>query len=137
MTVPAPRPTRPPTPPRLARRILSRLPRYDEEFAARYRVSGRRRASSWSRRQRLFAAGSSVVYSIEIGVAMFKNVLKIAFRTMLRFKHYTLINLLGLSMGLALSLLALLCVRTETSCDDFHERPEDIYRILTRQLENV
>ena len=81
--------------------------------------------------------GPPGVYSIQIGVAMFKNVLKIAFRTMLRFKLYSMINLIGLSVGLAVSLLALLYVRYETSYDDFHERPEDIYRIVTRQLGNV
>jgi hypothetical protein len=147
MTVPAPRPTRPPALPRLARRTLPRLSRYDEEFgvpgdlaeefAVRCRASGRHRAASWYRRQALFAAGSSVVFSIQIGVARFKNVLKIAFRTMLRFKLYSLINLLGLSVGLAVSLLALLYVRYETSYDDFHDRPKDIYRIVTRQLGNV
>ncbi len=131
----------------MARRILSRLPRYDdefglqgdlaEEFASRCRVSGRRRAASWYRRQAFFAAGSSIVYSVQIGVAMFKNVMKVAFRTMLRFKLYSLINLLGLSVGLAVSLLALLYVRYETSFDDFHERPRDIHRIITRQLGNV
>ncbi len=68
---------------------------------------------------------------------MLKNVMKVALRTMRRFKFYSLINLLGLSVGLAVSLLALLYIRYETSYDDFHERPEDVYRIVTRQLGNV
>src|SRR5512142_857993 len=131
MKVEAPRPVPDvPSPPRLARRLLARLRRYDdefslqgdlaEEFVERARASGRLRAGLWYRRQALFALGSSVVYSIQLGVAMFKNIMKIAFRTMLRFKFYSLINLLGLSVGLAVSLLALLYVRYETSYDGFH-----------------
>jgi putative ABC transport system permease protein len=32
---------------------------------------------------------------------MFKNYLKIAFRNLLRHKHYSAINILGLSIGMA------------------------------------
>ena len=137
----------PVAPPALARRLLARLRRYDEEFALQGDLaeeyaemagtSGRLRAGLWYRRQAFFALGSSFAYSIQLGVAMFENVMKIALRTMRRFKFYSLINLLGLSVGLAVSLLALLYVRYETSYDDFHERPEDIYRVITRQLGNV
>ena len=140
-------PSASPAPPRFARRLLSRLRRYDEEFSLqgdlseefveRARESGRFRAGLWFRRQALFALGSSVTYSIQLGVEMLKNVMKIALRTMRRFKFYSLINLLGLSVGLAVILLALLYVRYETSYDDFHDRPQDIYRIVTRQLGNV
>jgi putative ABC transport system permease protein len=143
----APVSTPPPAPPRLARRLLSRLTRYDEEFAVqgdlaeefveRSRTSGYARAAFWYRRQVFFAAASYVLYSIQIGVDMFNNIMKIALRTMAKFKFYTLINLLGLAVGLALSLLALLYVRYEFSFDDFHERPQDIYRIVSHQSNNV
>ncbi|MEN6311603.1 MAG: ABC transporter permease, partial [Acidobacteriota bacterium] len=134
-------------PPRSAARLLARLTRYDEEyavrgdlaeeFAERLRTSGRGRAALWYWRQALFALVSYIQLSIRLGVDMLKNVMKIALRNMARYKFFSLINLAGLAAGLALSLLVLLYVRYEFSFDDFHERPNDIYRIVTKQLGNV
>ncbi|HYX09601.1 MAG TPA: ABC transporter permease [Bacteroidales bacterium] len=59
---------------------------------------------------------------------MLKNYLKIAFRSLWRSKEYSLINVIGLAIGLAAAILILLVVQYETSYDSFYERPEDIYR---------
>lgn len=62
---------------------------------------------------------------------MFKNYLKIAFRNLLRFKVYTIINLVGLSMGLSVAVLILLFVTDELSFDKFHTKSDRIYKITT------
>ncbi|MCK7477444.1 MAG: hypothetical protein M0C28_08105 [Candidatus Moduliflexus flocculans] len=54
---------------------------------------------------------------------MLKNFLEIAFRNMARYKLYSLINLAGLAVGLALGLFVVLYARHELSYDGFHERP--------------
>ena len=60
---------------------------------------------------------------------MFQNFFKIAIRTILRQKAYAFINIMGLAIGLATSILILLFVLFETSFDDFHENADQIYRL--------
>ncbi|MEI9920324.1 MAG: ABC transporter permease [Bacteroidota bacterium] len=60
---------------------------------------------------------------------MIRNYIKIAFRNILKQKSYSILNILGLSLGMAASLLILQYVKYERSFDTFHERAEDIYRI--------
>ncbi len=61
---------------------------------------------------------------------MFKNYLKIALRNLIKHKVYTLINVGGLAIGMACSILILLYVRDELSYDRYHDKAERIYRIL-------
>ena len=61
---------------------------------------------------------------------MIKNYLLIAFRNAARNKVYTLINLLGLAIGIASSLMILLFVVDELSYDRHNEYFKDIYRIV-------
>lgn len=68
---------------------------------------------------------------------MFKNNLKIALRSLLKQKIYTLINILGLSVGIASCILIVLFVRNEFSYDGFFENKQDIYRmVLERKYPN-
>jgi putative ABC transport system permease protein len=60
---------------------------------------------------------------------MFKFNLKIAFRNILKNKEYTLINLVGLSVGIMSFLYIFLWVEDELSYDRFHEKSDLIYRI--------
>ena len=59
---------------------------------------------------------------------MLKNYLMIAFRNLVRFKTYSLINILGLAVGIACCLLILLFVSDELSYDKFHKNFKNIYR---------
>ncbi|TFH26404.1 MAG: ABC transporter permease, partial [Bacteroidia bacterium] len=63
---------------------------------------------------------------------MVKNYLLIAFRNAWRNKGYTLINLLGLAIGIASSIIILLFVLDEVSFDRHNEHFRDIYRICIR-----
>ncbi len=60
---------------------------------------------------------------------MIKNYLKTALRIMLRQKGYSAINIAGLSLGIAASLLIILYVADEISYDRFHKDGHRIYRI--------
>jgi ABC-type antimicrobial peptide transport system permease subunit len=60
---------------------------------------------------------------------MFKNYLKIALRGILKHKAYSFINISGLAIGMASSILILLWVRHELSYDRWHKHAEQIYRI--------
>jgi hypothetical protein len=61
---------------------------------------------------------------------MIKNYFKIAWRSLLKDKQFTLLNVLGLSAGLACSLLIFLWVSDETSFDRFFANDERLYRLL-------
>ncbi|MEJ7586268.1 MAG: ABC transporter permease [Ferruginibacter sp.] len=60
---------------------------------------------------------------------MIKNYLKTALRQLWRNKFYSLLNILGLAIGLASSLLIMLYVKDELSYDQFHANKARIYRI--------
>ncbi|MFC2157139.1 FtsX-like permease family protein [Acidobacteriota bacterium] len=64
------------------------------------------------------------------GDAMLKNIFKIAFRNIRRQKGYSVINIVGLSVGLAISLTLALYVVDDLTFDRFHKEPHSIYRIL-------
>jgi predicted permease len=60
---------------------------------------------------------------------MLYNYLKIAFRSLRRHKGFSLINIAGLAIGMACSILILLWVRDELSYDRFHKDADRLYRI--------
>lgn len=60
---------------------------------------------------------------------MLYNYLKIAFRSLRRHKGFSLINIAGLAIGMACSILILLWVQDELSYDQFHRDGQRIYRI--------
>jgi putative ABC transport system permease protein len=60
---------------------------------------------------------------------MLKNYLKIAWRNITRSKGYALINIGGLGIGMAASILILIWVQFELSVDRFHENSDRIYAV--------
>jgi len=61
---------------------------------------------------------------------MLKNYIKIAFRNIVRHKGYTFINILGLAIGIICCLLILVYVQDELSYDKYHQKADQIYRII-------
>jgi ABC-type antimicrobial peptide transport system permease subunit len=60
---------------------------------------------------------------------MVKNYLKIALRRFWRHRTFTLINVLGLSAGLAIAMVMLVSMQYMHSYDKFHENTENIYQV--------
>ncbi len=60
---------------------------------------------------------------------MLRNYLRTAWRNLIRSRAYTLINLLGLALGMASCLLIVLYVQHELAYDSFHEQKDRIYRV--------
>ena len=61
---------------------------------------------------------------------MLKNYFTIAIRNIVRHKGYTFINILGLATGIICCLLILVYVQDEISYDRYHEKSDQIYRII-------
>lgn len=62
---------------------------------------------------------------------MLRNYIKIAVRNLMRRKFITLINILGLSIGMVFCILAFLYLNHELSYDSFHTNGDRIYRVVT------
>jgi putative ABC transport system permease protein len=64
---------------------------------------------------------------------MLKNYFKTAWRNLVKHRVHAFINLTGLSVGLACSLLILLWVQHEVSIDGYHEHGARLYKIYERE----
>ena len=62
---------------------------------------------------------------------MFKNYFKTAWRHLWRNKTFTVINVAGLSLGIACAILTILFVNNEISFDRFHQNAPRLYRLTT------
>ncbi|MBZ4191464.1 ABC transporter permease [Niabella beijingensis] len=65
---------------------------------------------------------------------MIKNYFKTAWRNLIRNKVYSLINILGLSIGMAACILILLWVQNQVSHDQFHDKLDRIYVTNNRDI---
>ncbi|WP_419212799.1 ABC transporter permease [Maribacter sp. X9] len=63
---------------------------------------------------------------------MFKNYLKIAWRNIKTNRLFSLINIVGLSMGLAIVILLFLFISHEKSYDKMYPKNDRIYRVITK-----
>lgn len=64
---------------------------------------------------------------------MFKTNLKIAWRNLIKDKQFTSLNILGLSAGLACTLLIFLWVSDEMSYDKFFANDQQLYKLFERR----
>ncbi len=62
---------------------------------------------------------------------MFNNYFKVAWRNLWNNKIFSLINISGLSAGLACCILIFLFIQHELSYDRFHTQANNIYRITS------
>lgn len=62
---------------------------------------------------------------------MLKNYFKIAFRNLWKHKVFSLINIMGLSVGMSACLLISMYVNFELTYDAFHSKSDRIYRLVT------
>ena len=62
---------------------------------------------------------------------MFKNYFKTAFRSLIRNRNYTIINIAGLAVGIAVGMMIFIIIQFQTSFDSFHSKKDRIYRVLT------
>ena len=67
-----------------------------------------------------------------INMGMYRSYLLVAFRSMMKYRFYSFINILGLALAIAFVFLTFLFVDKELSYDKFHEN-DSIYR-LYRQI---
>jgi putative ABC transport system permease protein len=62
---------------------------------------------------------------------MIKNYFKTAFRSLVRNKNYTIINIAGLAVGIAVCITIFIIIQFHSGFDNFHSKKDRIYRVLT------
>lgn len=65
---------------------------------------------------------------------MIQNYLKIAFRSLLKHKVYSIINIMGLAIGIASCVLIVLFITDEFSYDSFHAKGDRIYKVALERI---
>ena len=65
---------------------------------------------------------------------MLKNFFKVAIRQLWKHRGYSALNIFGLAMGMACSLLIFLWIRDERSVDAFHVKGNRLFRMYERQF---
>ena len=125
---------------RLVLRILasgqrnrSYLEDVDELFSERCHSNGKTASIIWLWREIFLSLPAFISDSIYWRILMFKNYCQTALRNMIRHKGYTLINIGGLAIGIAVCLFILLWVKDETGYDRFHVNSEELYRVTQEQ----
>jgi len=79
----------------------------------------------------IIKSSPALIYSnIFDGMIMLKNYIKIAFRSLLKNKLYSIINVTGLAIGLSCIMMIYLYIQDEYSFDNFHEKKDDIFRVI-------
>jgi len=126
----------------LLKRLINREVRYSAlgDFAEIYAEirhnQGLWPARIWLGKQMLRSVPSFLADSFYWSGIMLKNYFKIAFRNLKRQKIYSFINITGLSLGLACCILITLYVHFELSYDGYHDKADNIYRIIEIETES-
>jgi putative ABC transport system permease protein len=126
--------------PRLPKNLLrfladeDMLASIEEDLGLRYAAVASERGSFRARlfvlRQIISLFFSLILEALTWRMTMLNSYLKIALRQLRRQRGYSLINILGLTVGMACFILIGLWVQDELSFDRFHEKKEHIFRIL-------
>jgi len=66
---------------------------------------------------------------------MVKNLIKTAFRHILKHFGYSILNILGLTLGISSALFLIIYVSDEVSYDRYHEKADRIYRVSSKITE--
>lgn len=86
------------------------------------------------RLQRPFSSRVTKYYSSPISVTtMIRHYILVASRNMLRSKAFSMINIVGLALGLACSLMIYLWAEDEKRVDNFHANKDRLFRVYIHQ----
>jgi ABC-type antimicrobial peptide transport system permease subunit len=133
-------------PPFLARSILKFLHDYNTRFSllddledfyqALDEEKGHFRAAVWYWLQCLGILPQYFQYLITWRTVMLKNSIILTFRNLRRSKITTIINITGLSVGMAGVILILLWVQHELSYEKFHKNANNLYLVAWERMSN-
>jgi len=95
-----------------------------------FNEEGRTKANLWCWFQIFSSVFPYLIFLLFWRLIMFKNYLKITLRNVRKHMIHSFINISGLSIGLACSLIIMLWVQHELSYDRFHENVDRLYQVV-------
>ena len=101
----------------------------EEIYLSICRERGPLLAKLWILWEVIKAIPTFIKESIHWKFIMFKNYLKIALRNLKRYKAYSFINILGLTIGITAFILISFYVQYELSFDRYHDNADRIFRV--------
>ena len=104
---------------------------FEETYIRIAETYGLFKARSWIYVQILKSFPEYIRLMHFFGGDMIKNYIKIALRHIKKYKVYSIINIVGLTVGLMVTIILTLYVLDDISYDNFHENKENIYRLLS------
>ncbi len=126
-------------PPRIAEKFISLFAHYqnrpyilgdlDEDFSGKCREKGRFFASLWYWSNCFLILPGLLKFNLLWRFFMLRNYIITAFRSIMRHKGISLINILGLGIAFACSLLIIIYINFETGYDNYHRNVDRIYRV--------
>ncbi len=66
---------------------------------------------------------------------MYKNYLKMAYRTLLQSKRYAFINIMGLALGIGSAMILFLVSKNELTYDRYHKKADRTYRVTLNAID--
>ncbi|MBN1224791.1 MAG: ABC transporter permease, partial [Candidatus Aminicenantes bacterium] len=103
----------------------------EEEYIHRVETKGCSKARWWYRREVVRSLPELAFNFFLWSAIMFKNYLKITWRILRRSKGFSIINITGLAVGMACSLIIALYIHHELNFDRFHKDGSRIYRVCS------
>jgi putative ABC transport system permease protein len=104
------------------REAFTSLGDFREEYLEVYQSSGPFKANLWYWKQIAKSLPNFFRNKLHWSFVMLHNYLKIAWRNIKRHKGYSIINIAGLTIGIACSVLVMIYVIDQLSYDRFHEK---------------
>jgi putative ABC transport system permease protein len=103
---------------------------YEQSYLDIKRQKGKVPANLWLFFQLCLAFPAFLKMKWAGRMAMIKNYIKASLRTIRRKKIYSLVNILGLSLGFACCILTYVYIAHELSFDRFHENGDSLFRLI-------
>lgn len=100
-----------------------------ETYNYKIHCSGITKANLWLLGEILFSIPGFIKNHIYWGTIMLSHSIKITVRNILRQKGYSFINIAGLGLGLACTILIMLWIQDELNWDGYHKNIENLYRV--------
>ena len=104
---------------------------FEEGFAAIVEERNKILAVIWYWLQLLLLLGSYIWGMFYWRCVMFRNYVKIAYRTFKRYRVYSFINIAGLGVAVACCMLILVYISHELSYDRYHQNAKRIFRVCS------
>ncbi|MBU2491436.1 MAG: ABC transporter permease [Bacteroidetes bacterium] len=111
-----------------------RLGDLDEVFHYKLSSSSYLTASLWYWIQVLKSIPSLIINEFYWGGSMIQNYIKIAFRNLYKTKLYSVLNIFGLGVAIALAIVGYINYEFSQSFDNFHKNKDEIYSINSYQI---